>query len=122
MHTLATEAIRAFFTLHCCWLNNEEVYLEQGCLDCGAAATYLIYYTNSDIQKMMLNFIAKYRCAINRRHDLLDVPFFAADYEFFLQDLELQINRYACAHQEQIRHCAFESLDSIFERNHAVAC
>ena len=42
MDTLGTEAIRAFFTLQCCWFNNEEIYLEQGCLDCGSAATYLI--------------------------------------------------------------------------------
>lgn len=41
--TLGTEAIRAFFTVQCCWLNNEEIYLEKGCLHCGSAATYLIY-------------------------------------------------------------------------------
>lgn len=28
--TLATEAIRTFFNLQCCWLNNEEIYLEKG--------------------------------------------------------------------------------------------
>lgn len=28
--TLGTEAIRAFFTVQCCWLNNEEIYLEKG--------------------------------------------------------------------------------------------
>ena len=27
--TLGTEAIRAFFTVQCCWLNNEEIYLEK---------------------------------------------------------------------------------------------
>ena len=48
--TLGTEAIRAFFTVQCCWLNNEEIYLEKGCLHCGSAATYLIYYTNPHIQ------------------------------------------------------------------------
>ncbi|MBJ7436161.1 MAG: hypothetical protein JHC54_10600, partial [Acinetobacter sp.] len=47
--TLGTEAIRAFFTVQCCWLNNEEIYLEKGCLHCGSAATYLIYYTNPHI-------------------------------------------------------------------------
>ncbi len=48
MHTLGTGAIRAFFTLQCCWLNNEEIYLEQGCIaDCSSAATYLIYHTNT---------------------------------------------------------------------------
>ena len=50
--TLGTEAIRAFFTVQCCWLNNEEIYLEKGCLHCGSAATYLIYYTNPHIQKL----------------------------------------------------------------------
>ena len=58
--TLATEAIRAFFTLQCCWLNNEEIYLEKGCLHCGSAATYLIYFTNTPIQNLLLNFIKKY--------------------------------------------------------------
>ena len=57
--TLGTEAIRAFFTVQCCWLNNEEIYLEKGCLHCGSAATYLIYYTNPHIQKLMLAFIKK---------------------------------------------------------------
>lgn len=27
--TLGTEAIRAFFTVQCCWLNNEEIYLKK---------------------------------------------------------------------------------------------
>ncbi len=75
MDTLGTEAIRAFFTLQCCWLNNEEVYLEQGCLKCGSAATYLIYHTNPHIQKRLLKFIEKYRCHQARRDDLLDLDF-----------------------------------------------
>ena len=56
---LGTEAIRAFFTLQCCWLNSEEIYLEKGCTHCGSAATYLIYFTNSPIQKLMLQLISK---------------------------------------------------------------
>jgi len=122
MHTQATEAIRAYFTLQCCWLNNEEVYLEKGCLECGSAASYLIYYTNSAIQKMLLNFIGKYSCKMGRNNDLMDIPFFAADYEFFLQDLENQVNLYAREFQELPRQIAFEQIDSIFELSHALAC
>ena len=88
MHTLGTEAIRAFFTLQCCWLNNEEIYLEQGCPDCSSAATYLIYHTNTHIQKHLLKFIEKYRCHQARRNDLLDLDFFQKDYEDFLHILE----------------------------------
>lgn len=122
MDTLGTEAIRAFFTLQCCWLNNEEVYLEQGCLKCGSAATYLIYHTNPHIQKRLLKFIEKYRCHQARRDDLLDLDFFEKDYEDFLQILENEVNFYARLHHDIPRHIQFEDVDSIFERAHAMAC
>ncbi|WP_171407636.1 hypothetical protein [Acinetobacter tianfuensis] len=53
---------------------------------------------------------------------MLDIPFFAAEYEFFLQDLENQINLYARQFQHVPRQTAFENAESIFERSHAIAC
>ncbi len=120
--TLGTEAIRAFFTLQCCWLNSEEIYLEQGCLHCGSAATYLIYYTNPHIQKRMLDFIAQFSCIYNQRIDLLYVDDFEQHYNQFLQVLEQEINHYARQHHDIPRQHAFESIDSIFERTFALAC
>jgi len=120
--TLATEAIRAFFTLQCCWLNNEEIYLEKGCLHCGSAATYLIYFTNTPIQNLLLNFIQKYNCHHSRKLDLLDLLDFEEQYNDFLQILENAVNSYACQYQNRPRALAFEQVDSIFEREAIVAC
>lgn len=120
--TLGTEAIRTFFTLQCCWLNNEEIYLEKGCQHCGAAATYLIYFTNSHIQKMMLAFIEKYHCHLSQGWDLLDLHDFEDQYNDFLQLLEKEINFYARLHHDIPRQFAFEELDSIFERPYPIAC
>ena len=120
--TLGTEAIRAFFTLQCCWLNNEEIYLEQGCLHCGSAATYLIYFTQPPIQKLMLDFIAQYNCYSARRLDLLDLHDFEQNYNDFLQTLESAVNFYARQHQDIPRNLAFESVESIFERRFSMAC
>ncbi|MGO1158542.1 hypothetical protein ACTL4S_06930 [Acinetobacter lwoffii] len=121
MDTLGTEAIRAFFTLQCCWLNNEEIYLEQGCPDCSSAATYLIYHTNTHIQKHLLKFIEKYRCHQARRNDLLDLDFFQKDYEDFLHILENEVNFYARLHHDVPRDRCFEEIESIFERHYAMA-
>lgn len=121
-HTLGTEAIRAFFTLQCCWLNNEEIYLEQGCLHCGSAATYLIYFSNRHIQDLMLEFINKYRCHHSRRMDLLDIESFENDYGQFLEHLEKEVNHYARKHHEDPRILTFESVESIFEREFRIAC
>jgi len=120
--TLATEAIRAFFTLQCCWLNSEEIYLEQGCLHCGSAATYLIYFTHDPIQKLMLDFIQKYNCHNSKKSDLLDLLDFEQNYNDFLQVLESAVNSYARQYQNQACHLAFESVESIFEREAAIAC
>lgn len=120
--TLATEAIRAFYTLQCCWLNSEEIYIEKGCLHCGAAATYLIYYTSRHIQDLMLNFIEKYSCHFSVRFDLLDLEGFQDDYEQFLEHLEKEISFYARRHHEDLRNINFESVDSIFERSVRIAC
>lgn len=122
MDTLGTEAIRAFFTVQCCWLNNEEIYLEQGCLDCGSAATYLIYHTNTHIQKHLLKFIEKYRCHQARRNDLLDLDFFQQNYEDFLHILENEVNFYARLHHDVPRDRCFEEIESIFEHRYAAAC
>lgn len=119
-HSQATEAIRAFFTLQCCWLNQQEIYLEQGCLHCGSAATYLIYYTNRKIQAMMLNFIDRYNCI--EHIDLLDIESFSEIYDEFLQHLEIEINRYACGVQHLERLLCFEDVESIFERSSAMIC
>lgn len=120
--TLATEAIRAFFTLQCCWLNSEEIYLEQGCLHCGSAATYLIYFTHVPIQKLMLDFIQKYNCHNSKKSDLLDLLDFEQNYNDFLQVLESAVNSYARQYQNHACHLAFESVESIFEREAAIAC
>lgn len=119
--TLASEAIRAYFTLQCCWLNDEEIYLEKGCQNCGSAATYLIYFTDANIQKLLLSFIGQYKCIYNNQTDLLDLPDFSEKYNLFLQNLELKVNRYACKHQQAERKIAFEDIDSIFERIASVA-
>lgn len=120
--TLASEAIRAYFTLQCCWLNDQEIYLEKGCQHCGSAATYLIYFTDTTIQKLLLNFIERYRCIHHSRTDLLDLPDFEEDYNLFLQQLESEVNRYACQHQSVPRHLPFEEIESIFGRVAAIAC
>ena len=119
---LGTEAIRAFFTLQCCWLNSEEVYLEKGCTHCGSAATYLIYFTNTHIQKLMLKFITQYNCHLSKGMDLLDLHDFETHYNDFLQVLENEINSYARKHHAIPRKQAFEEIDSIFERSYSLAC
>lgn len=121
-HTLGTEAIRAYFTLQCCWLNNEEIYLEKGCLHCGSAATYLLYFTNDHIQKLMLDFIAKYPCLTSKNIDFFNVPNFENNYNDFLQVLEKEVNFYARKHHDIDRKLAFEHVDSIFERSFLYAC
>ncbi|GAA5001230.1 hypothetical protein GCM10023206_03610 [Acinetobacter puyangensis] len=120
--TLGTEAIRAFFTLQCCWLNNEEIYLEQGCLHCGSAATYLIYYTNRHIQDLMLDFIGRYNCHHPTRFDLRDLEDFEQNYVQFLERLELEINHYARKHHADQRTITFEQIDSIFENQYSMVC
>ncbi|MFC3902113.1 hypothetical protein SAMN05421749_10561 [Acinetobacter marinus] len=120
--TLGTEAIRAFFTLQCCWLNNEEIYLDQGCLHCGSAASYLIYYSNRHIQDLMLQFIGKYNCHHSDRNDLMDLAHFASDYEQFLEQLEMEVNHYARLHHNVVSTLPFEQVESIFERPYALAC
>ncbi|WP_179999092.1 hypothetical protein [Acinetobacter sp. YH12239] len=121
-HSLGTEAIRAYFTLQCCWLNNEEVYLEKGCIHCGSAATYLIYFTNHHIQNLMLDFIAQYSCSSSIRFDFLDLQHFEAKYNDFLQHLEKEVNFYARQHHAIERQMCFEQVDSIFERHYSRAC
>ena len=120
--TLATEAIRAYFTLQCCWLNNEEVYLEEGCQHCGSAATYLIYYTNAKIQKLLLDFISQHSCIQSKRVDWSDLPDFEQRYNTFLQILEKEVNSYACENQQLACSKPFESVSSIFENTAETMC
>lgn len=122
LENMGTEAIRAFFTLQCCWLNSEEIYLEKGCEHCGSAATYLIYFTNQHIQKLMLAFIQKYNCYLSKQLDFLDLPDFEKSYNDFLQIMENEVNFYARKHHEIPRTLAFEEIDSIFERSFRMAC
>lgn len=121
-NNLGTEAIRAFFTLQCCWLNSEEIYLEKGCEHCGSAATYLIYFTNQHIQKLMLKFINQHNCYLSKGADLLDLHDFENNYNEFLQVLENEVNFYARQHHEIPMKYAFEDIDSIFERSFRMAC
>ena len=121
-HTLGTEAIRTFFTMQCCWLNSEEIYMEKGCQHCGSAATYLIYFTNQHIQKLMLKFMNQYNCHLSKGWDLLDLNEFESDYNNFLNILEKEVNFYAREHHDIPRQCEFEHIESIFERSFSLAC
>ncbi len=114
--TLGTEAIRAMITLRSCWQENEEIYLNRGCLHCGAAATYLIYFTSRKIQQLMLDFIAQFPCSQQILFDHTDVQGFGEAYEHFLQQLEQQIIHYAFSQTLQKRAQPFEHIESIFER------
>ncbi|MCG2574690.1 hypothetical protein LVY74_14155 [Acinetobacter sp. ME22] len=119
--TQGTEALRAMITLRQCWFNHEEIYIHQGCLHCGSAATYLLYFTNRNIQKQILDFIGRYNCNHSKHLDLLDFSHFQDDYELFLSQLEQSVIHYAFAHQ-QPRQLAFEQVESIFEREFHRAC
>ncbi|MFT4021115.1 MAG: hypothetical protein QM666_06335 [Acinetobacter sp.] len=120
--TQGTEAIRAMITLRKCWLDNEEIYLNQGCLHCGSAATYLIHFTNRKIQNLMLDFIARYNCNHPKRFDLMDITDFSEHYEQFLSQLENLIIHYAFEYTNTPRTLKFEQVESIFEREFAMAC
>lgn len=120
--TQGTEAIRAMITLRKCWLTNEEVYLNQGCLHCGSAATYLLYFTNRMIQNLILNFIAKYNCNRPSRFDLLDIEHFEQQYDEFLSQLEKHVIHYAFQFAKQPCQLRFEEVESIFENTFSVAC
>lgn len=115
--TQGTEALRAMMTLRQCWFEHEEIYLHQGCLHCGSAATYLIYFTHRPIQDFMLNFIGKYNCHHPKGFDFLDLNGFSGTYEHFLSMLEKQVIHYAF---QQHQRCTlrFEQIDSIFEREY----
>lgn len=121
-HTLGTEAIRAYFTLQCCWLNSEEIYLEKGCLHCGSAATYLLYFSNHHIQKLMLKFITDYPCLTSPHIDFFNIPHFEKNYNDFLQVLEKEVNFYARKHHDIPRNMPFEHVESIFERTFHMVC
>ncbi|MBF7685583.1 hypothetical protein I2F17_07110 [Acinetobacter sp. B10A] len=121
-NTQGTEATRAMKTLRQCWEQNEEIYINKGCLHCGSAATYLIYFTNREIQNTMLDFIHKYNCNHESRFDLLDIQHFPADYEQILKTLEQHVQAYAQQHQRQPCSLHFEQVKSIFEHEFNLAC
>lgn len=122
IETQGSEAINAMITLRQCWYANEEIYINKGCLHCGSAATYLIYFTNRKIQKLMLDFIAKYNCNHPKRVDLMDLEHFEQDYEQLLSQLEAQVIHYSFSQHNQPKRIAFEQVESIFERDFAMAC
>ena len=119
--TQGTEALRAMITLRQCWQENHEIYLSAGCLDCGSAASYLIYFTNRDIQNLMLDFIACYACQISPKTDFLDLEGFVSRYQQLLNQLEHLVIGYTFRHQ-QPRTLAFEQVESIFERPSQLYC
>lgn len=121
-HSMGTEAIRAFFSLQCCWLNDEEIFLHPDCQTCGAAATYLMYFSNQHIQHLILEFVAKYSCSQSGKIDLLDLTHFEHDYDDFLQLLEKEVNFYARQHHELPRRMCFEEVGSIFNRIYGRVC
>ncbi|TCB84969.1 hypothetical protein E0H90_07335 [Acinetobacter sp. ANC 3791] len=116
-----TEALRAMVTLRQCWFDHEEIYLHQGCLHCGSAATDLIYFTNRPIQDFMLNFIEKYNYHHAKDFDFIDLNDFSSSYEHFLSMLEQHVIHYAFQQHER-RTLRFEQIDSIFERELPPAC
>lgn len=120
--TQGTEAIRAMITLRKCWYENNEIYLNQGCLHCGSAATYLIYFTNRNIQKLMLDFIGKFNCNHKRNFDFLDLEYFPSQYEQFLTQLERYVIQYSFSKTYQTKTQYFEDIESIFERTYSGLC
>jgi len=120
--TQGTEAIRAMITLRQCWFENEEIYLNQGCLHCGSAATYLLYFTNRNIQQLMLEFISHYDCNPKVNFDFLDIPFFAIEYETFLSQLERLVIHYSFSQTLTPKTQNFKDIESIFERPYAGLC
>lgn len=120
--TQGTEAIRAMITLRQCWFENEEIYLNQGCLHCGSAATYLIYFTNRKIQQLMLEFIGQYNCNPKLNFDFLDIENFEKKYEVLLSRLERLVINYSFTQTQNYRTYAFEDIESIFERPYAGLC
>ncbi|OTG88151.1 hypothetical protein B9T31_01120 [Acinetobacter sp. ANC 4558] len=120
--TKGTEAIRAMITLRQCWFENEEIYLNQGCLHCGSAATYLIYFTNRKIQQLMLDFIGQYNCNFQLSFDFLDIPNFEKAYEILLSRLERLVINYSFTQTQSHRSHSFETIDSIFERPYTGLC
>lgn len=120
--TLGTEAIRAFFTLRSCLVNHKDTYLEHGCTHCGSAATYLIYQTNTHIQKIIFELVGKYRCQHHQPYDLMKFPVSVDDQYKFLNILQHEVNFYARLHHDIDRIQRFENLPSIFERSYATAC
>lgn len=120
IETQGSEAMNAMIALRQCWYEHEEIYLNQGCLHCGSAATYLIYFTNRTIQKVMLEFIAKYNCNHPKRLDLLDIDHFAQDYENMLSQLESHVIHYSFSQHNQPKKQSFYDVISIFERAYAV--
>lgn len=122
LETQADEAVRAMITLRQCWHANEEIYINKGCLHCGSAATYLLYFTNRSIQNLMLDFIARYNCNANRHLDLMDLNHFEHDYEAFLSELEKCVIHYSFSQKPEAKKIRFEEIESIFEREFALAC
>ncbi|NHB56827.1 hypothetical protein [Acinetobacter shaoyimingii] len=120
--TQGTEAIRAMITLRQCWFQHEDIYLNQGCLYCGSAATYLIYFTDRKIQDLMLDFIAQYPCQSRYHFDYLDIDGFDQHYEHFLSQLEKKVIHYSFSQTQTPLSLRFEEVESIFERAFAVAC
>lgn len=122
IETQGTEAMRAMITLRQCWFENNEIYLNQGCLHCGSAATYLIYFTNRKVQSLMLNFIGQYNCNPKLNFDFLDIENFAEKYEHFLSQLERSVIQYSFSKTLQTKTQSFESIESIFERSYTNVC
>ncbi len=122
IETQGTEAIRAMITLRKCWFENDEIYLNQGCLHCGSAATYLIYFTNRKVQKLMLDFIGKFNCNPKLNFDFLDIENFSEQYEQFLSQLERLVIQYSFGKTQQKKTQSFEDIESIFERSYNAVC
>ena len=122
LETQGTEAIRAMITLRKCWYENNEIYLNQGCLHCGSAATYLIYFTNRKVQNLMLDFIGQFNCNPKLNFDFLDLEDFPEKYEHFLSQLERAVIQYSFGRTQCSKTQSFEDIESIFERTYSGMC
>ena len=120
-NTLGTEAIRAILKIENRWHHHQEIYLEQGMLNIGRAATYLMNNTNPHIQHLFLNFNEKYYAA-QKDINLRTLPLFIQDYEYFLKLLNLEVMFFARGHHHQICEKQFEQFTSVFEDSSYFLC
>lgn len=120
MHTLGTEAIRAFLPCNVAgsimkksiW--NKAVQI--------VARQRLIWFTiPTRISRNICWNLLKSIAVIRRDVTICSTWIFPKDYEDFLHILENEVNFYARLHHDVSRERCFEEIESIFERHYAMA-